>query len=89
MFTDKFCDLRQNPIITNKNNWLFQYKGRISVGKKIYEDPSEISIIAYSDNIKDATILRRIAKDEDGIIIKNYMEEGVSTIDANEYNCEI
>ncbi len=73
--TDKFHDLRQNPIATDKNNWLFQHKGRISVGLKSCDDPSIINIIAYSDNIEDAPILRNIAKDENAIIIKNYMEE--------------
>ena len=86
-YTDKFNDLRQNPIATDKNNWLFQHKGRISVGLKSCDDPSMVNIIAYSDNIEDAPILRKIAKDENGIIIKNYMEEEISAIDENEYSC--
>ncbi len=67
-------------ILTNSNDWLFSYIGRISTAIPT-KNTNVVQIIAYSDDKKDMTEIKKIAKENNGIIINNISIEGEVCID--------
>ena len=70
---------QDNPIVTDGSDWLNNYVGRISVGKK--REDGTFEIYAYSDNDSESNDIRKIAKDIDGFYIRSLDNGGVTAID--------
>lgn len=61
----------KEKLIVNKNDWLFNYKNRITAVVPIEKESDEVYVIAYSDDFSEGTKIRQIAKENNGYILKN------------------
>lgn len=72
-------DCNSSPITVNIAEWLNNFIGRYSIGKRINE--AEAAIYAYSDDIKDVPELGKYAKENKLITIRSVSMKGVTTVE--------
>ena len=73
-----YCD--KDPIHIRITSWLSEHQGRISVGHEL-EEKNSMNILAYSDDIADAKILRQYAKKENALVLKSIDNGGITAIE--------
>ena len=71
-----FC--MDNPIKTNIDDWMYNHKGRVSVGRDLND---HYEILAYSDNESDFPELTRMARRENALYINSVISEGVTVVE--------
>ena len=71
-----FC--MDNPIKTNIDDWMYNHKGRVSVGRDLND---HYEILAYSDNESDFPELTRMARRENALYINSVISEGVTAVE--------
>ena len=72
-------DCNNSPITVNIAEWLSNYIGRYSIGKRI--NKTEAAIYAYSDDAKDVPVLGKYAGDNKLMTIRSVSMKGVTTVE--------
>lgn len=68
-----------SPITVNIAEWLSDFIGRYSVGKRL--NNHQAAIYAYSDDEKDIPTLGKYAKENELSTIRSVSMKGVTTVD--------
>lgn len=71
-----YCE--DNPVKTSLSEWMNQYAGRVSVGRR---HQNSLEILAYSDSREDVPALYKMAKERQATYINSVLSEGVTAID--------
>ncbi len=74
-------DCNSSPIIVNIAEWLSNYIGRYSVGKRV--NSTDAAIYAYSDDSNDIQILGQYARKNNMLTIRSVSMKGVTTIEKH------
>ncbi len=70
----------EKPQRVNGSRWLLDNIGRTSVALETPFD-NTLDIIAYSDSVEDRKALFTLAKERNGLIVRNISEKGEDYID--------
>ena len=68
-----------SPIIANISEWLNEFIGRYSVGKRL--NNSDVAIYAYSDDSKDIQTLGRYARENKLLTLRSVSMKGVTSVE--------